>query len=233
MTDAVVFDWHATLAAPNADDFWPRIPELIVQAGGVVDPVAFRAWNAHQAVHVEHSTDEATYRRWERSRMAELLTRCAIDEPARTQLIEHIEDERYGRGISVFDGVPEVLDELRARGLVVGICSNWDWDLDRHLRANDIDHRLDFVICSAVLGRRKPHPSIFDEVVRLAGVPAASITFVGDNWDYDVEASTAAGMRAIHVSTGDPCADRDHGPVPCLDDLRELPALLDVISPRA
>jgi putative hydrolase of the HAD superfamily len=225
-TEAVVFDWYATLAAPNPDDFWPQIPERITGAGGVVDPEALRAWGDHPLLHREHSTDEPTYQRWERGRMDELFTRCGIGEPARSELIERIEEERYGRDFTVFDGVPEVLAELRERGLVVGLCSNWDWDLARHLRANRIDDRLDFVVCSAISGHRKPHPAIFDEVVRLAGVPADRIVFVGDNWSADVEGATAAGMRAVHVATGDPCADLDHGAVPCLADLRDVTRLL-------
>lgn len=36
----VVFDWYNTLAAPNPNDFWTRLPELISEAGGVPQEAA-------------------------------------------------------------------------------------------------------------------------------------------------------------------------------------------------
>jgi HAD superfamily hydrolase (TIGR01509 family) len=223
----VVFDWYATLAAPNPDDFWNGIPELIQGAGGVVDPAALHEWEvAHPLVHVEQSADEPTYRAWQRARLDELFARSGLVDPSRRELVDRIEEVRYARSFTVFPGVPELLAELRGRGLTTGICSNWDWDLDRHLAANGIDDLLDVVVCSAVVGHRKPHPTIFQLVLDGVACPAGEVVFVGDNWAADVEAATAAGMRAVHVSTGDGCADLDHGPVPCLDDVTGVVDLL-------
>lgn len=226
---AVVFDWYDTLAAPNPDDFWTRLPELVADAGGTPDDDAIRSWDrAHPVEHGEHSSSESTYRRWQRQRFEELLERCEVEQPQRSELIEHVERVRYSRLFEVFDDAVEVVDALRTRGLTVGICSNWDWDLDRHLRHNGLEEIVDFVVCSAVEGYRKPHPAIFDSVRRHVGDRSgSSIVFVGDSWIDDVTGATQAGLRAVHVCrAGARCDQQDHGPIPCVADLRSVLTLI-------
>jgi putative hydrolase of the HAD superfamily len=226
---AVVFDWYNTLAAPNPDDFWTRLPELIADAGGTPDEDALHAWDrAHPLAHGEHSSSESTYRRWQRRRFEQLLERCEVDQPRRSALLDHVEQVRYSRLFEVFDDAVEVVEELRARGLSVGICSNWDWDLERHLRHNGLDALVDFVVCSAVEGYRKPHPAIFDTVRRHAGDRSGSaIVFVGDSWSDDITGATRAGLRAVHVSrSGAPCEQGGHGAIPCVADLRSVVPLV-------
>ena len=173
-------------------------------AGGVVDQEALREWESgHPSLHVEESASEATYRQWQRDRLEHLFVRCGIDERARVALLDHIDELRYSRSFAVFDGVPAVLRELRRRGLTLGVCSNWDWGLERHLRANGIDDLLDFVVCSAEVGRRKPHPTMFELVLGHAAVAADRILFVGDNWAEDV------GGRDGGRDADDPRGDGD------------------------
>jgi putative hydrolase of the HAD superfamily len=224
---AVVFDWYNTLAAPHPDDFWTRLPELITGAGGSPRAEALHAWGAdHPVVHPEHSGSEDTYRRWQRLRFAELLERCGVEEPGRTTLLDEVEHARYTRLFDVFDDVVEVLGALRARGHPVGICSNWDWDLDRHLRHNGVDELVDFVVCSAVHGYRKPHPAIFASVRDHAGARPGAIVFVGDSWRDDILGASSAGLRPVHVARGGPCGQAAHARVPCVGDLRSVLSLV-------
>ncbi len=65
----------------------------------------------------------------------------------------------------MFADVDTTLRTLRSQGFVLGLCSNWDWDLERHLHDNEINELFDFVICSASLGYRKPHRSVFEKVI--------------------------------------------------------------------
>jgi putative hydrolase of the HAD superfamily len=71
----------------------------------------------------------------------------------------------------------------------------------------------------------KPHPSIFIEGLRRAGVTAAEAVMVGDSVPHDITGALRLGMRGVLVvrsglSTGAP-AD-----VPVIHSLRELPPLL-------
>lgn len=226
----VVFDWYATLAAPSPTDFWERVPELIVEAGGDVDPASVEEWNTgHPLEHLEISSSEAVYRAFQRQRFEALVSECDVPDAAARRLVEDVEEQRYTRAFSTFEGIAEVLRDLRQRSYRIGICSNWDWDLDRHLRANGIDVLVDFVVCSAVVGYRKPHPAIFYRVLAGAGVPADQVLFVGDNWNDDIEGAARAGMQVMHVATGTSCADRDHGDVPCGVTLRDVVGRVDAM----
>jgi putative hydrolase of the HAD superfamily len=110
----------------------------------------------------------------------------------------------------------------------VGVCSNWDWDwdLDRQLRHNSVSDLLDFVVCSAIHGHRKPHPAIFTSVIAQAGLPPAQIVFVGDNLSDDVAGAAKAGLRPVHLARQGACQPSDHDGVPCLSDLDQLLDLL-------
>lgn len=220
---AVVFDWYATLAAPNVDDFWTRLPDIVTAAGGLPDPAALAEWaGAHPIEHREHSASETSYRTWQRSRLAALFTRCGVAEPHRSALLDEIDEVRYSRVFGVFPDVVPAITALRARGVTVGLCSNWDWDLDRHLRHNGLDGLLDFVVCSAPLGYRKPHPAIFDEVVRRAGAFPEEVVFVGDSWHDDVAGAQRAGLTPVHIVRSGSCAVDRHDGVACLTTLDDI-----------
>ncbi|HEX6425895.1 MAG TPA: HAD family hydrolase [Acidimicrobiales bacterium] len=220
---AVVFDWYATLATPNVDDFWTRLPEIVTTAGGEPDAQALADWEgAHPVEHRDHSADEASYRAWQRSRLAQLFERCGIVEPRRSRLLDEIDAVRYSRLFGVFPDVMPAITELRAQGVTVGLCSNWDWDLDRHLRHNGLDGLLDFVVCSAPLGYRKPHRVIFDEVVRRARVAPNEVVFVGDGWHDDVAGARHAGLKPVHIVRSGPCAVDRHDGVACITTLDDI-----------
>ena len=101
-------------------------------------------------------------------------------------------------------GRAPVLLALRARGFKLAIVSNWHGGLQRILSAVGVIDLVDFVVCSADVGFRKPHPEIFQVALRQGGVPAASVVHVGDTWDEDVVGASAAGITPIHLANGAP-----------------------------
>lgn len=221
----IVFDWYSTLAAPYDDDFWTRIPQIIEQAGGRAYPEAIADWEANPIEHTAHSVSETSYRFWQANRLAALFIRCGIAEPARTALAEDLSGIRYQRLFEIFPDVPQVLAELRHRGLRLGLCSNWDWDLDRHLHHNRIHNLFDVIVCSASAGFRKPHPRIFANVIDLMGLRPENMLFVGDSWPDDVEGAVAAGFQPVHLART-VCAVTEHGKARCIKNLESLAALL-------
>ena len=71
----------------------------------------------------------------------------------------------------------------------------------------------------------KPHPTIFEEALRRAGVAAADAVMVGDSVPHDIAGALGLGMRGILVarsglSKGAPPE------VPVIHSLRELRDLL-------
>ena len=57
--------------------------------------------------------------------------------------------------------------------------------------------RFRHVITSCEVGEAKPHPKIFEEAARRAGVRPAEMLHVGDRWELDVEGALRAGCGAV------------------------------------
>jgi HAD superfamily hydrolase (TIGR01509 family) len=223
--DAVVFDWYATLASPDPDDWWPTIWERLEQAGAVVPDEARMTWTTPPIAHPDASLDEATYRRYEASLLAELLAASGLGPEQAEGIERELTELRDAERIGIYPDVEELLGELRDAGTVVALCSNWSWDLDRHLDANGITHRFDTIICSAIVGYRKPHPAIFELLLRELDLPADRVAFVGDDWAADIEGAAAAGLTTFHLAR-EQCTVTSHLDVPCASDLVELRSLL-------
>jgi HAD superfamily hydrolase (TIGR01662 family) len=122
------------------------------------------------------------------------------------------------------DAIP-CLEEMRGRGLRVGIVGNQTEALERWARESALP--ADVISSSASLGVRKPDPRFFGRIVELAGCRADEVAYVGDRVDNDVLPALGAGLRAIHIRRG-PWGFLQSAPasVPSLDSLAELPAAL-------
>lgn len=100
----------------------------------------------------------------------------------------------------VAEGAAEVFDRLAARGLILGMASNFDARLADIVAAlPELKRVSEKCLISSVLGWRKPAPEFFAGVVASAGVSAEKILFVGDDIRNDIEGATAAGMRAVRI----------------------------------
>jgi putative hydrolase of the HAD superfamily len=126
---------------------------------------------------------------------------------------------------TLYEEVPDVLRELRADGLRIGLISNTQRSLSVFERHFALDGLFDVAISSSDHGFMKPHPSIFEEGLRRAGVNAADAVMVGDSVPHDIAGALRLGMRGVLVarsglSTGAP------PDVPVITSLRELRPLL-------
>ena len=97
----------------------------------------------------------------------------------------------------LYDDVPDVLRELAASGVRIGLISN----SHRCLASFESHFELRGLIAAAVSssdhGFLKPHPSIFQTALQMVNVPAADAVMVGDNVRQDIEGALAVGMRAV------------------------------------
>jgi putative hydrolase of the HAD superfamily len=154
-----------------------------------------------------------------------LLSACAVDpaDAARAETVYRRFLERLGW--RVYDEVRPLLLALRARGIMLGVISNWTGDLEEVLRSVQLRDAFDFVLDSAHLGFEKPHPQIFHEALRRAGSAAQHALHVGDSPEHDVEGALAAGLRAALLDRDERFADFDRAPR--LTNLKQLLALLD------
>lgn len=129
-------------------------------------------------------------------------------------------------GSSAFELFPEVqrvLAYLKARGLRLGVISNWPRGLEHFCAELGVAPYFDAVVASGEVKRDKPDPVIFAEALRRLGATPDETVHVGDLLEDDVNGARSAGMRAILL-------DREHkhppGPERVVHDLSDLGRLL-------
>jgi putative hydrolase of the HAD superfamily len=142
-------------------------------------------------------------------------------EAACAELFAHYADPGAWR---VFPEVPRVLEELRARGALLAVVSNFDGRLVPLLAALDISQRVDTIVHSSEAGSAKPDPAIFRAALARLAVPPADALHVGDDPVADVAGARRAGLGTALVDRRGqrPAVPED---VPVLRSLDELPGL--------
>jgi len=99
------------------------------------------------------------------------------------------------------------LRALRARGLRIGIVSDFAWDLRVHLARAGLEDLVDACVISCEAGREKPDPQLFLKACADLGADPRATLMVGDNPVRDGGA-TACGMRAYILPAEQRTGDR-------------------------
>jgi putative hydrolase of the HAD superfamily len=147
------------------------------------------------------------------------LDACAREMYAEWAACQHFE---------LYEEVPDVLRELAAAGLRIGLISNSHRCLASFQSHFELQGLISATVSSSEHGFMKPHPSIFSAALRLVDVRPAEAMMVGDSLKHDVEGAIRAGMRGVLLRRGDtPTAGASEHGVPVIHSLRELPALLN------
>jgi putative hydrolase of the HAD superfamily len=201
----------------------PRLRRVLRESGiEVSEEQAAAGFVAEIAYYLDHHLDGSDPERLERlrDRCAEEMRR-ALDIPE----LDHATARRAMLGALEFTAYPDVLPalgELRERGVVRVIASNWDCSLPDWLEPTGILELVDGVVTSAEVGEAKPSPRVFERALAVARVAPEEALHVGDKVDNDVEGAAAAGVRAVLLQReGEP----PHG-VETIRSLSELLALL-------
>jgi len=126
----------------------------------------------------------------------------------------------------LYDDVAPALRELATRGLKIGLISNSHRCLASFERHFSLHGLIAAAISSSEHGYLKPHPSIFESALKLAGVSAHESVMVGDSYPHDVEGARHVGMRGILVQRTSRTSATVPSDVPVIRDLSELPGLI-------
>jgi putative hydrolase of the HAD superfamily len=125
----------------------------------------------------------------------------------------------------LYDDVAPVLRELARRGLKIGLISNSHRSLSAFEQHFELEGLISAAISSAEHGYLKPHPSIFEAALQLAGVRADESMMVGDSLPHDIEGALRVGMRGVLVHRADGVPDVRSG-VPVIRTLSDLLPLI-------
>ena len=95
-----------------------------------------------------------------------------------------------------------LLDSLRERRLLTGLVSNaFDpgWLLHQDLADMGLAERLDAAVFSSEVGKRKPHPAVFEATLAKLGVEPEHALFVGDRRYEDMRGAKELGMATVQA----------------------------------
>ncbi|QJW93481.1 HAD-IA family hydrolase [Frigoriglobus tundricola] len=213
-TRALFFDAVGTLLFPE-----PSAPVVYAETarrfGLPLSPHEVRtrfvaAYHAEEAA--DAGTDWATSEPRERDRWRRIVTGTLAGVLDPDGCYQHLFDH-FARPDAwrVAPDAAEVFAALRARGLRLGLGSNYDERLWSVLAGfPELAPVCDRVLISAAVGVRKPGSGFFRAVARATECSVAEVLFVGDDVGNDYAGATAAGMPSVLLDPHDRHPDVPH-----------------------
>jgi len=102
----------------------------------------------------------------------------------------------------IFRGVPEMLQEIQARGLAWGVVTNKSQRFTLPLtRSMSLFDSAAVIVSGDTTPHAKPHPAPLLEAARQIGLDPGACVYVGDD-ERDIVAGLAAGMATVAVTYG-------------------------------
>lgn len=202
MIEAVLFDWGDTLMQWTAD---PDLLEAGHRAGLAAIARDDLSITEHFREHYERllfvpgAIEELEYP----GLVRRLLGDFGI-EPSDRELDAFLEAEHaaWAPARRLGSTTHALLEALRSRGLKLALVSN-AFDpphlLHRDLADAGVAERLDVALFSSELGKRKPHPEIFERALAALGVAPQAAVFVGDRLYEDVRGAGELGMVTVQA----------------------------------
>lgn len=206
MLRAVLFDWGDTLMDFKYDD------ELVdaghragLEALGRDGLPEVDGMAAHFREHYvplfwqPGSLDEIEYPGLVRELLAHFGIEASDDDLGRYLEAEH---KAWDPAMQVGATSVALLESLRKRGLKTGLVSNATdpgWLLRIDLERQGLAQHLDAVVFSSELGKRKPHPAIYEAALSELGVAPERTLFVGDRLVEDVQGPAELGMMTVQA----------------------------------
>ncbi|MCZ6793180.1 MAG: HAD-IA family hydrolase [Planctomycetota bacterium] len=205
----VFFDVGGTLLRvdPSVGDVYARAAR---EHGWEVDPsllnARFRdAWKrntARSAGRGHRTSDETLRSEW--STVVRDTFGASLSSADLGALFEDLYEKFVGASAwRIASGARETLDALRARGLRLGVLSNWDSRLPRTLEQLGLAGLFDVHAVSYEVGFEKPHPRIFEAALERAGAPPENILHVGDSLESDIRPARRLGMKTLWMATAE------------------------------
>jgi len=214
----MLFDWHATLVDTHdamyyaVNDVLPKLEEL-----GLMDRIiatedsktlddAKLVLYVRQYLKLHPKVVEA--RKISRTDIFEIL--FGGDEEAKQiahRQFHHAYRNHYGKVTPFEEAFPEVLTELKAMGLMLGVLTN----RDREFMEHEIDavgqtgwrHFFDTMVCGDDIDKRKPAPdSIYKALENLAVEPGLGTWYIGDSTTDTVAAKRAGVTNVFYNGAG-------------------------------
>ena len=230
----ILFDAYGTLV--ELDDFYGRLQRGFAQRGVVLcDRIVRQAAHDEMRHYMNNVLRAYDLPSWEnlRRECAQLLGEAVQKHGGRHDLppdalLEILADAIVFR---LYPETREVLDTLHARGVPMGVLSNWDYQLPQRFEELGLARYFHFVLSSSQAGIEKPGVELFHfglEYVQnvLPNLKPHECLYVGDHYEKDVQGAQGAGLHPVWVVRDErdlPSGDTpDDENVTIIKSLREL-----------
>lgn len=229
--DDTVVDW----VGPATDAVVAAVATHPAVAGADPAGLARRFLEIVEETHVAFLAGELTMDEVRAQRIARLIGEHGTDLDAdEARELAAAYRAAYLEARRPVDGAPELLDEVRARGVrVVAVTNNVLAEQEDKLGHLGLRDRFDALVVSETVGVTKPDRRIFAVALEAAGCTPADAVMLGDSWANDVRGALDVGIGAAWLNRrGVPVPDPE-APVLVLDRLAPAPAVADRLFERA
>lgn len=228
MTRAVCFDVDFTLIYPGPTFQGEGYRRFCARHGMAVDPARFDAAVASASAVLDRVQDLIYDPQLFIDYTMAVIRGMGGEGPGIEACAREIYDEwAANRHFHLYEDVPEVLRDLRARGLRLGVISNSHRPLQGFLEHFGLADLITTAVSSMEHGYMKPHPSIFEAALADLEVAPYEAVMVGDSFAHDIEGARRLGMTGVLVSRSGQAEPPAPG-VPVIRSLRELAAHLEL-----
>ena len=210
MTTAIAFDFGGTLfSTANMSQLTsPAVEVFVAQTANVLDGSRDHAtevvanfielWKKRRKQAADIPERERSSADLLREALSAVGMQLASDELIGILNAFHSKEAEQ---FTPFPKVVETLKALAAQGKRLAIIANNPWreSIASSLRRYGVEHAFEQLVVSCDIGYRKPHPRIFEELLRCFDLPAHDIMIVGDSFIHDIETPRKMGFRTCLV----------------------------------
>ncbi len=133
-----------------------------------------------------------------------------------------------------FSAVPEesirLLEELKKRGIKIGLISNTYSDETEFIRNSILFPYFDEALISFEEGIMKPDIGLYKKMTKLLGLKPEECLYVGDGGSNELYAAREAGMHPVQCTWFYDMAFDPHVPSPILDEFEHADIQSDIIN---
>ena len=238
-----LFNTLITMDTPALKDALGRLTTSLRENGLAIEHNQFVEAHGEAVLKFLEQTKrdgkESHNRFWISDALARLGHKVSPDEPRISDAVDTY-FSAFIQYVKEIPGTKEMLATLKER-YRIGLLSNFTHPPAALRIITDLDLApfFDVILISGDLGYRKPHPSVFQELVTQLGVQENQIAFVGDDPEADVTGALRAGLQPIwttYVRDNNilpapgmlgPAEEEPDPGVPRISNWEELLALLD------
>lgn len=102
--------------------------------------------------------------------------------------------------MALFPDAYPCLARLREQGMVLGLVTNGDADMQRDKIARfDLERLFDVIVIEGEFGVGKPDPRVYRHALEILRSTPETTWMVGDNFEWDVAAPKQLGLRAVWI----------------------------------